>query len=99
MPDNDTPEVWVQDLTDRNLFVNRLLKLKLPEAALKSRRNPILKIMYDEDIYTELPFGYTWNYNGQVVVDPAQADFVRQIFGLSGQGLSIDKIARKLEGT
>ena len=99
MADTDKAEVWVQDLTDRNLFFNRLLNLKLPEAALQRRPNPILKIIYDGDIYTVLPFGYIWDGDGHVVIAPVQAGLVRQIFDLSKQGLSIDKIAKKLEGT
>jgi hypothetical protein len=58
-PDAGQPhEIWVQDLTDRNLFHNRRLDLTLPEAALQDRPNPVIKIMYDRTRARELPFAY-----------------------------------------
>jgi len=97
--DNDQYEVWVQDLTDRNLYFNRLMNLKLPESALQCRPNPVLKIAYDIDSHPTLPLGYSWNLTDQIVIAPEQAKIVRQVFALSAQGLSADKIAKKFEGT
>ena len=98
MSDTDKYEVWVQDLTDRNLYFNRLLNLKLPEAALQSRPNSIIKVAYDRDNHQTLPFGYTWNLNDQITIAPDEAEIVRQVFALSTQGLSAEKIAKKFDG-
>src|SRR5258706_5366678 len=97
MHENEKSEVWVQDLADRNLFFNRLLNLKLTESALQSRSSRVLKIMYDTDTHPVLPFGYVWNHNEQVAIDPAQADIIRQIFAWAGQGLFAEKIVKKCE--
>lgn len=99
MYDNDKYEVWVQDLTDRNLFFNRLLNLKLPESELQSRSNSIIKVAYDRDNHQALPFGYTWNLNDQIAIAPDEAEIVRQVFALNAQGLSAEKIARRFDGT
>jgi len=91
-------EVWVQDLTDRNLFYNRILNLKLPEAALEGRPNPVIKITYDREADPALPFGYSWS-NGKSVIVPAHADVVRLVFELNAHGLSAEKIAKKFDST
>ena len=93
-----TYEVWVQDLTDRNLFVNRRLALKVPESALKERSSIVLKIVYDGERPSTLPFGYIRDTAGQIGIDPAMADVVCRVFELHAQGLSIEKIAKKIEG-
>jgi len=90
-------EIWVQDLTDRNLFSNRMMGLKLPESALQARPATVIKIMYDREGSRALPPGYCWQVDDQVAIDPAVADTVRRIFELRAGGLSIEKIAKKLE--
>lgn len=97
MADNESAEVWVQDLADRNLFFNRILNLKLPESALQSRPTRVLKIIYDGDTHPALPFGYAWNADGEVAINPVQADIIRQVFALNEQGLSAEKIAKRFE--
>ena len=99
-PDAGQPrEIWVQDLTDRNLFHNRRLDLTLPEAALQDRTNPVIKIMYDRTRARELPFAYFWTVDEQIGVDPAEGEAVRFIFDLHERGFSAEKIARRLEDT
>src|SRR5215468_5779849 len=92
-------EVWVQDLTDRNLYFNRLLNLKLPESALQSRPNSVIKVAYDRDNHQTLPFGYIWILSDQIAIVPDEAELVRQVFALSEQGLSAEKIAKQLAGS
>ncbi len=92
-------EIWVQDLADRNLFHNRRMHLKLPEAALRDRPNLVIKIMYDRGNSGVLPFGYFWEVDDQIGIDPAESDAVRFIFELRGRGLSIEKVAKQLNGT
>ncbi len=99
-PDAGQPrEIWVQDLADRNLFHNRSLELTLPEAALRDRPNPVIKIMYDRAPAHELPFAYFWQEDEQIGVDPTEGDAVRFIFDLHGRGFSAERIARQLEDT
>ncbi len=92
-------EIWVQDLTDRNLFCNRSMGLKLPESGLVGRHATVIKIMYDREGSRVLPPGYCWQVDDQIAIDPTVADTVRLIFELRGGGLSIEKIAKKLDGT
>jgi hypothetical protein len=91
-------EIWVQDLTDCNLFHNRIMGLKLPESALQGRPNTVLKIRYDREGPRVLPLGYFWQVDDEIIVDPVGADAVRLVFELRGRGLSIEKIAQKLGG-
>ncbi len=90
-------EIWVQDLNDRNIFVNRTLGLRLPESALKQRQGRILKIVYDGERAVSLPPGYIRQSDGQILVDPIGAELVRQVFELHSRGLSMEKIVKKLE--
>jgi hypothetical protein len=96
-----TNEIWVQDLTDCNLFCNRIMGLKLPEAALQNRPATVIKIMYDrrDSRSRALPPGYTWDADNQIIIDRLVADTVCLIFELRSSGLSIEKIAKKLDGT
>ncbi len=94
-----TYEIWVQDLTDRNLFCNRIMGLKLQESALQSRPATVIKIMYDREGSRILPPGYCWEADDQIGIDPEAADTVRLIFELRRGGVSIEKIAKKLDGT
>jgi hypothetical protein len=94
-----TYEIWVQDLTDRNLFCNRIIGLQLPESALQSRAATVIKVMYDREGSRVLPPGYCWEADDQIAVDPAVAETIRLIFELRKGGLSIEKIAKKLDGT
>jgi len=91
-------EVWVQDLTDRNLFLNRRLALKLPESALVERPCIVLKIVYDGERPSTLPFGYVRDAEGQIAIDPVKAELVRQVFDLHARGHSKEKIAKKIGG-
>jgi hypothetical protein len=90
-------EIWVQDLTDCNMFCNRRMGLKLPESALENRQRTVIKIIYDGEHAIALPLGYVRDADDQIVIDPAGAEVVRQIFGFSASGFSADKIAKKLE--
>jgi hypothetical protein len=92
-------EIWVQDLTDRNLFNNRIMGLKLPQSALQTRPATVIKIMYDREGSRVLPPGYCWQADDQIAIDPVVAETVCLIFELRGDGLSIEKIAKKLGGT
>ena len=92
-------EIWVQDLTDRNLFYNRIVGLKLPESALQGRPNTVLKIRYDREGPRILPLGYFWQVDDQIAIDPVGADAVRLVFELRGRGISIERIAKRLDGT
>lgn len=94
-----TVEIWVQDLTDRNLFYNRKTGLRLPESALQGRPRAVMKIMYDHEGTRVLPTGYFWGIDDQVAIDPRLADVIRLVFDLRGRGLSIEKIIKKLEDT
>jgi Recombinase len=94
-----TYEIWVQDLTDRNLFCNRIMGLKLPESGLQGRPATVIKIMYDREGSRALPPGYCWEADDQIAIDTEIADTVRLIFDLRSGGLSIEKIAKKLDGT
>jgi Recombinase len=91
-------EIWVQDLADRNLFHNRSMDVRLPEAALRDRPNTVIKIMYDRGLSRVLPFGYFWEVDDQIGIDPAESDVVRMVFELRGRGFSAEKIAKHLEG-
>src|SRR5436190_5530435 len=91
-------EVWVQDLTDRNMFFNRQAGLKLSEAALKHRVNRLVKIVYDSEHAVTLPLGYVRSADGEIAVDLTSAAVVLQVFEFHAHGLSAEKIARKLDG-
>jgi recombinase len=94
-----TYEIWVQDLTDRNLFCNRIMGLKLPESDLQSRPATVIKIMYDREGSRVLPPGYCWEADDHIGIDREVAEVVRLIFELRRGGVSIEKIAKKLDGT
>jgi hypothetical protein len=94
-----TYEIWVQDLTDRNLFCNRSAGLTLPESGLQGRPATVIKIRYDRDGSRALPPGYCWEADDQIAIDPVVADTVRRIFELREGGFSIEKIAKILGDT
>jgi hypothetical protein len=99
MPNPDPQcEVWVQDLTDRNMFSNRQLGLRLSETTLQERKHRLVTVMYDRERVVALPFGYTRNEGGEIIIEGTSAAIVIRIFEYRAQGLSEERIAKRLEG-